>query len=136
MTSSKSSSEQSPDTQETKTENTTHELCYIASLKSMKQSQVYLPNEIEDDFGASAVSMALTSSVITSFKHNNSTICHDEYQNSSAKKPKKKLNQAASAASFQLDSTQRNDLENSMLFKQRKYPRCPNQLQKELLQGK
>lgn len=76
---------------------------YIASLKSVKQSQQYLPNEIEDDLGASAISLALTSSMVTtsnmhvnSFKQNsvetkiNMSSCHDEYQNSSVKRSRKK----------------------------------------------
>ena len=50
----------------------------IVNLNSQDQSQHYLPNEIEDDFGASAFSLDLASSVATrSFQMASNRKCHD-----------------------------------------------------------
>jgi len=38
---------------------------FIVNLNSHEQSQHYLPNEIDDDLGASAISLDLASSVAT-----------------------------------------------------------------------
>ena len=38
---------------------------FLVSLNSLKQSHQYLPNEIDDDLRASAISLDMTSSIAT-----------------------------------------------------------------------
>jgi len=100
---------------------------YLVSLNSLKQSHHYLPNEIDDELRASAISLDMTLSIATrSFQQLSSFKCHEEYQDSSIKKPKIKQKQKQS---FLLDCSHKNDLENSMLlFRNKSKRRCSKRL--------
>lgn len=79
-----------------------------------------MPNEIEDDMAASAVSLEI-SNLCRSF-HTNSLVTTDK--KAKGKSPLCVSKENEPTLTFLLSPEQRNDLENPVLFKKKAWPKC------------